>query len=80
MRYVSDLKIGDTAIVKKLIAKEPVKGRLQSMGIVKGAKIRVMEHTLAKQTWDILSGSTKIALREEEARGILIEEARVDER
>ncbi len=78
MKRVSDLKINDTAIVKKIVAKEPVKGRLQSMGIVKGAKIKVMEHTLAKQTWDILSGSTKIALREEEARGILLEEADAD--
>ncbi len=78
MKRVSDLNINDTAIVKKLVAKEPVKGRLQSMGIVKGAKIKVMEHTLAKQTWDILSGNTKIALREEEARGILLEEAKAD--
>ena len=78
MKKVSDLKIDDTAIVKKIVAKEPVKGRLQSMGIVKGAKIRVMEHTLAKQTWDILSGSTKIALREEEARGILLEEESIN--
>ncbi len=73
MKKISDLKINDTAIVKKIVALEPVKGRLQSMGLVKGAKVKVLEHTLAKQTWDIISGNTKIALREEEARGVLID-------
>jgi Fe2+ transport system protein FeoA len=73
MKTVSDLKINDTATVRKVIAKEPVKGRLLAMGIVKGAKIKVMEHTLAKQTWDISSNGTKIALREAEAASIIIE-------
>ena len=78
MKKISDLKINDTAIVKKIVAHEPVKGRLQSMGLVKGAKVKVLEHTLAKQTWDIISGNTKIALREEEARGILIDRINED--
>ncbi len=73
MKKVSDLKIGDSAIVKKIIAKEPVKGRLSAMGIIKGAKLKVLKHTLAKQTWDVLSNSTKVGLREEEARNILVD-------
>ncbi len=73
-KRVSDLKISEHAVVRKIIAKEPVKSRLLAMGIVKGANIKVIEHTLAKQTWDILSNNTKIALREEEASGILVDE------
>ncbi len=76
MKNISDLKIDEEAIVAKMIAKEPVKGRLLSMGIVKGAKIKVVAHTLARQTWDILSDNTKVALREEEARCILVEETK----
>ena len=76
MKNISDLKIDEEAIVAKVIAKEPVKGRLLSMGIVKGAKIKVVAHTLARQTWDILSDNTKVALREEEARYILVEETK----
>ena len=72
MKNISDLKIDEEAEVLKVTAKEPVKGRLLSMGIVKGAKIKVVAHTLARQTWDILSDNTKVALREEEARSILV--------
>ncbi|WP_331774166.1 FeoA family protein [Sulfurospirillum sp. 1612] len=74
MKTVSDMKISEKAIIKKIIAKEPIKSRLFAMGIVKGAVIKVLEYTLAKQTWDIVSNNTKIALREEEARGIIIDE------
>ena len=70
MKRISDLKIDEEAIVVKIYAKEPVKGRLLSMGIVKGAKVKVIAHTLARQTWDILSNSTKVALRDEEASSI----------
>ncbi len=72
-RTISDLQISQEATVQKVIAKEPVKSRLFAMGIVKGAKIRVLEHTLAKQTWDILSNNTKIALRQEEARQVIVQ-------
>jgi len=74
VKKVSDLKIGDSAIVKKIIAQEPIKGRLSAMGIVKGAKLKVLKHTLAKQTWDIMAGNTKVGLREEEAENILVED------
>ncbi len=73
MKKVSDLKIGDKSIVKKIVAKEPIKGRLTAMGIIKGAKLKVLKHTLAKQTWDILANSTKVGLREEEAENILVD-------
>ncbi len=73
MKKVSDLKIGDSGIVKKITAKEPIKGRLSAMGIVKEAKIKVLKHTLAKQTWDVKIENTKVGLREEEAENILLE-------
>lgn len=72
MKKISDLNIDEVAVVEKILAKEPLKGRLLSMGIVKGAKIRVIAHTLARQTWDILSNDTKVALRDEEANSVVV--------
>ena len=72
MKRISDLNIDEVAIVQKILAKEPVRGRLLSMGIVKDAKVKVIAHTLARQTWDILSNNTKVALRDEEANCIVV--------
>jgi len=72
MKRISDLNIDEVAIVQKILAKEPVRGRLLSMGIVKGAKVKVIAHTLARQTWDILSNNTKVALRDEEANSVVV--------
>ncbi len=77
MEKVSDLKIGDSRIIKKITAKESIKGRLSAMGILKGAKIKVLKHTLAKQTWDVKIENTKVGLREEEAENILLENKNV---
>ncbi len=74
VKSVSRMSIGDSGIVYKVTAKEPIKGRLSAMGIVKGAKIKVLKHTLAKQTWDVMADSTKVGLREEEAQNILVKD------
>jgi len=74
VKRVNDMQIGEEAIIKKITAKEPIKGRLLAMGIVKGAKIKVLKHTLAKQTWDVIAGNTKVGLREEEAANIVVED------
>jgi len=76
VKKVSDLHIGDSATVHKITAQEPIKGRLSAMGIVKGAKLKVLKHTLAKQTWDVMAGNTKVGLREEEAENILVEDVK----
>lgn len=70
---VSDMKIGDSAIIKKITANEPIKGRLNAMGIVKGNRIKLLDHTLKKQTWEIEVEGTRVALRKEEADSILVE-------
>jgi len=73
MKKLSQLNINDKATIKKITAKEPIKGRLAAMGILKGSKIKVLKHTLAKQTWDVMCNNTKVGLREEEAENILVE-------
>ncbi len=67
---LSELKVGEVGIIKKINAKEPLKSRLLSFGITRNQKIKILEHTLAKNTFEIEVNNTKIALREEEAEQI----------
>lgn len=69
---LSELKVGEVGIIKKINAKEPLKSRLLSFGITRNQKIKILEHTLAKNTFEIEVNNTKIALREEEAEQIEI--------
>ena len=73
MKPVTECKIGCEGIIVKVTAKEPVKGRLVSLGIARGTRLKVLDHTLAKQTWEVECEGTKIALRDEEAATIWIE-------
>jgi len=70
---LSELNIGDIGIIKKVHAKEPLKSRLLSMGITRGEKIKVLKHTLAKNTFEVEVNRVPIALREEEAKEIEVE-------
>ena len=70
---VIDMKIGDEGIIKRVKAPEPIKGRLFAMGIAKGNRIKLLDHTLKKQTWEVDVEGTRVALRREEAEGIEVE-------
>ena len=70
---LNELNIGDKAVITKIYAKEPLKSKLLSMGFVKGEKIKLLKHTMAKNTFDVEVANTNIALREEEAKEIEVE-------
>jgi len=70
---VDEMKIGQSGIIKKITATEPFKSRLFSLGIVKGEKLRLLKHTLIKNTYEIEVNKSKIALRKEEAKMIIVE-------
>jgi len=74
MKNVSQLKLNETAVVRKVTAREPLRSRLLGLGIIRGARIRLKAHTLSKQTWKIEIDSTNVALRNDEAACILLEE------
>lgn len=67
------MKIGDEAIIKKIKADDVIKARLVSMGIAKGNRIKLLDHTLQKQTWEVDVEGTRVALRKEEAQAIEVE-------
>ena len=70
---LNELSIGDKAVIRKIYAKDPLKSKLLSMGITRGEKVKILKHTLAKNTFDIEVSNTNIALREEEAAQIEVE-------
>ncbi|WP_457561266.1 FeoA family protein [Caminibacter sp.] len=70
---LNELQKGDVAVIKKIYAKEPLKSRLLAHGFARGERIKILEHTLAKNTFEVEINNTKVALREEEAREIEVE-------
>lgn len=70
---VAEMKIGQSGVIKKITATEPFKSRLFSLGIVKGEKLKLLKHTIAKNTYEIEVNRSKIALRDEEAKMIIVE-------
>ena len=70
---LNEMKIGEIGVIKKITATEPFKSRLFSLGIVKGEKVKLLNHTAAKNTYEIEVNKSKIALRSEEAKMIIVE-------
>lgn len=67
------LNIGDEGIIKKIYAQSPLRERLMAFGFAKGERVKVVKHTLRKNTFDIEIGSVNVALRGEEAEQIDVE-------
>jgi ferrous iron transport protein A len=70
---VSEMKIGQVGVIKKITATEPLRSRLLSLGVIKGETIKLLKHTIVKNTFEIEVNKSKIALREEEAKMIIVE-------
>jgi len=70
MKTLFDCKRGDVVEVVKLHANSEFKQRLISFGILKGAKVKMLEYAPAKSTIEIQVGKMNIALRAEEAKMI----------
>jgi len=70
---LTQMRIGQEGVIAKVVAPEPIKGRLLAMGIAKGNRIKLLDHTLKKQTWEVDVEGTRVALRQEEAQGIEVQ-------
>ncbi|MRJ06479.1 MAG: iron transporter [Epsilonproteobacteria bacterium] len=70
---LNQLNIGDEGIIRKIYAKSPLRERLMAFGFAKGEKVKVVKHTLRKNTFDIEIGNVNVALRGEEAEQIEVE-------
>ncbi len=70
---LSELNIGDRAVVKKIDSNEDLKVRLASFGVVRGSELSVEAYSLGKQTMEINVDNTLIGLRAKEAKEIEVE-------
>ena len=73
MKTIYDCKQNEVVEVKKLHAPIELKQRLISFGILKGAKVEVLEYAPAKSTIEVKVGKMNIALRAKEAKLIEVE-------
>jgi len=71
--YLNELSKHESGKIISISCSDKLKSRLSSFGITRGSNIFVMEKTLSKNTIEIKINSTKIALRNSEAKFIEIE-------
>ena len=67
MNTLTDCPRGCQTTIVKLHATGPLKQRLVSFGIMKGASVTLMEYAPRKSTVEIKVGKMRLALRKEEA-------------
>lgn len=76
MTLLSACAKGGIATVVKIKATGPLKQRLISFGLMKGAEVKMLECSPAKSTFEIKVGNVNLALRKEEAALIEVTDVR----
>ena len=74
MQRLTECPKGCRVKVRRLYAQGALKQRLVSFGIMKGTEIEVLEFAPAKSTVEIKIGRMRLALRNEEARMIEVDQ------
>ncbi|WP_457745372.1 FeoA family protein [Sulfurimonas sp.] len=74
MKKLLECNRGEKVKVVRLNAEYDLKQRLISFGVMKEAKIEVLEHAPGKKTIEIKVGKMRIALRDKEAALVDVEE------
>ena len=73
MKKLIECDRGEKVRVLKLHAKDELKQRLISFGLMKEATVEVLEQAPAKQTIEVKVGKMRLALRAQEAELIEVE-------
>ncbi|MDR0467472.1 MAG: FeoA domain-containing protein [Campylobacteraceae bacterium] len=74
MKNLSDLSLNQKGVVLEVDADEELRLRLFSFGIHEGSEFVVKNFSIKKDTIEIKSGKTLIALRFDEAKKVKIKE------
>lgn len=70
MKTLKDVKVGETATVKKLTGKGPVKRRIMDMGITKGVSIYVRKVAPLGDPVEVTVRGYELSLRKADAEMI----------
>jgi len=71
---LSDLSKGDKAEIIKINADKALRNRLNSFALIRGEILYIKSCSIAKQTMEIEIGSTRIAIRADEAAKIEVKQ------
>ncbi len=79
MIKLSEVSVGSWAEILKIDVKEPLKQRLMDIGLITGAKVKVLHKSPAGNPRGYLIGGAVIALRNEDAGNIYVNEVEHNE-
>jgi Fe2+ transport system protein A len=73
MQRLSDLKPGQKATIKQIHQEAPAKRRLMDMGLVRGAKIKIICRAPLGDPIELETHDYKLSLRRKDAENILVD-------
>ena len=74
MKTLKDIKIGETAVVKRLIGEGAVKRRIMDMGITKGASVYVRKVAPLGDPIEVTVRGFELSLRKADADSVIVED------
>lgn len=73
MKTLKDLKVGETAVVKRLHGEGPVKRRIMDMGLTKGVEVHIRKVAPLGDPMEVTVRGYELSLRKSDAEMIEIE-------
>lgn len=70
---LSDIKVGDKIVVKKIIANENIKRRLLDIGLIEGTKVECVLKSFFNDPLGYLIRGSIVAIRKDDIKEILVE-------
>ena len=74
MKTLKDLKVGETAVVKRLHGEGPVKRRIMDMGLTKGVAVHLRKVAPLGDPMELTVRNYELSIRKADAEMVVVEE------
>ena len=74
MKTLKDLKVGETAVVKRLHGEGPVKRRIMDMGLTKGVAVHLRKVAPLGDPMELTVRNYELSIRKADAERVEVEE------
>ena len=74
MKTLKDLKVGETAVVKRLHGEGPVKRRIMDMGLTKGVSVHLRKVAPLGDPMELTVRNYELSIRKADAEMVEVEE------
>lgn len=74
MKILKDLKVGETAVVKRLHGEGPVKRRIMDMGLTKGVAVHLRKVAPLGDPMELTVRNYELSIRKADAEMVEVEE------